>query len=124
VRSLLRHFWTGGGSQRPQVTLSPQQSTVTASVHGWLSVGGSRSDAAGSSAGSNSSRDSSSDGSTSRQDGAGLRASLAAAGAQVDTLSSERDTALLMQMVDRAVGQVPAGKVRRPRIFVYDMPSR
>jgi hypothetical protein len=30
----------------------------------------------------------------------------------------------VMQMVERAVGEVPPGKVRRPRIFVYDMSSR
>jgi hypothetical protein len=43
---------------------------------------------------------------------------------QVNRLGSERDSALLMQMVNRGVSEVAAGGLRRPRIFVYDMPSR
>jgi hypothetical protein len=43
---------------------------------------------------------------------------------QVNHLGSEKDAALLRQMVNRGVGEVSAGDLRRPRIFVYDMPSR
>jgi hypothetical protein len=113
LRTLLRHFWTGGGNQLAQRTLAPKQQTVTAAVHEWLSS--SHYTDHGSSSSSSS---------VSRMGGAGLAESLAAAGVQMDQLGSERDTALVMQMVERAVGEVPPGKVRRPRIFVYDMPSR
>jgi hypothetical protein len=56
--------------------------------------------------------------------GAGLSEALEAAGVKMDRLPTERGRALLMQLVNRAVGAVPEGKQRRPKIFVYDMPSR
>lgn len=161
MRTLLRHFWTGGGSQRPQLTVAPKQRDVTAAVQDWLSApyfvdtGGSSSiggggagglggggissigeetmGAGGIDDGSNSSSNSTGsndgdmavdDSSSSRLGGAGLAEALSAAGVQLGRLGSERNTALLLQMVEAALGQLPPGKARRPRIFVYDMPSR
>jgi hypothetical protein len=123
-RSLLRHFWTGGGSQPVKSTTAaaPTQQQVTAAVQRWLLSQGHL--AGGSSSNTGSSSDITSSSSSSRVDGAGLSEALTAAGVQLGQLGSKRDQALLLQLVERGLGQVPLGQVRRPRIFVYDMPSR
>jgi hypothetical protein len=108
LRSLLRHFFTGGGSQRSELTLTPRQETVTAAVHAWLSGDAATTGSSGSG----------------RLAGGGLPEALAAAGVQMHRLTSERDVALLQHMVEVALSGTPAGRIRRPRIFVYDMPSR
>jgi hypothetical protein len=108
-RQLLRHMWTGGGGRRGMISIAPKQETVTAAVQAWLS---NTTGSTGSSSGSSSSKE------------ATLNAAMASAGVQMGRLTSEADGVLLQHLVEQGLGEVPEGKARRPRIFVYDMPSR
>jgi hypothetical protein len=107
-RQLLRHMWTGGGGRRGMISIAPTQETVTAAVQAWLS---NTTSSTGSSTGSSSKE-------------ATLNAAMASAGVQMGRLTSEADRVLLQHLVEEGLGEVPEGKARRPRIFVYDMPSR
>eukprot|EP00775_Hariotina_reticulata_P001698 gene1698-2044_t len=110
-RALLRHFWTGGGSQRVAMSIAPSQEAVDAAVRSFLLDQGS---------GSNSSAVYGGD-----QLVAQLYEALRQAGVRVDRLTSATDVAVLQHMVESSLGQpLPAGFGRRPKIFVYDMPSR
>jgi hypothetical protein len=103
-RQLLRHMWTGGGGRRGMISIAPKQATVTSAVQAWLS--------------------SNTTSSSSNSKEVALGAALASAGVQMGRLTSEADGVLLQHLVERGLGEVPEGKARRPRIFVYDMPSR
>lgn len=100
-RALQRHFWTGGGSQRSVVSNAPRQRAVAAAVSSWLAAN-----------------------SSTPRDGASLAASLVASGVRLERLGSASDVEVLQHMVEGALGRLPPGASRAPRIYVYDMPSR
>jgi hypothetical protein len=103
ARQLKRHMWTGGGGRRGMISIAPKQETVTAAVQAWLSANATT---------------------PSSGKEAALGVALASAGVQMDRLTSEADEVLLRHLVEQGLGEVPLGQARRPRIFVYDMPSR
>lgn len=125
ARQLQRHFWTGGGGRRSAHGPVPRQETVARAVHQWLSA--TSSNAATVSSASVTAAGTASDGAiTNSSNASSLAAYLAAAGVQLSRLESASNAVTLQRMLELALSgsALPHGMTRRPRIFVYDMPSR
>ncbi|KAF8066266.1 SULTR2 [Scenedesmus sp. PABB004] len=96
--------------------LAPSQADVTSAVGAWLAGGGAGEPPGGGGAAGGDAAAAAS--------ASALGDALAGAGVQTARLRGGADAALLQQLVETGLGPVPAGRARRPRIFVYDMPSR